>query len=1265
MIGQKFSHYRIIEQIGAGGMGVVYRARDERLDRTVAIKVLPAGLLEGEVAQKRFRQEALALARVNHPNIATLYDVGFENGTDYLVMEDIPGVTLGNHTQSGGLPIDEVLSLAIQMCEGLAAAHERGIIHRDLKPGNMVLTPDGRLKILDFGLAERAPAASQDGATITTTKTHEMSGTVPYMAPEQLRGQPADVRSDLWAAGVVLYELTCGQRPFPGSVATAVAADIIHKPPVPPRSLRPEIPAGLERIITKCLEKKAASRYVSARALLQDLKELSAGTSSSRPVIEPPTPSELPSMEIAHVLFMGIVSFSKLPMDEQERVLRELQEKVRSNREFLAAQNEDRLIRLPAADGMALVFFGDPEAPVRCALELARNRGDMKLRMGIHSGPVYRIPGIDASQSVAGTGMNVAQRVMECGDAGHILISKPVADVLTQLTSWRPSLKDLGDVEIDHGVREQIFSLRKDDAGNPEVPRKLRYAAIRRRAATFAVAVVVVGIVAASWYFISSARPGAIKGGPRRSIAVLGFRNLTGRATDEWMSTALSEMLTSELAAGEQLRTLPGEDVSRAKLDLSLSENDRLNAGALAQLRTRLGSDLVVVGSFFDMNGRVRVDARLQDTKNGATLATVSETGTEDQLLDIVARMGSSLRARCGIRDLNSAQSENLRAALPSNSEAARLYAEGLDRMKEFDPAGAREKFEAMVATDPKNALAHSALSSAWYQLGYDSKAVEEAKKAFDLSQNLAREDRLSIQAAYYVAAKEWDKSIEAYGSLFASFPDNLEYGLSLADAQVSGGKAQDGLATVGKMRQGIAQKREDPRVDLAEARAAAALSDYRRAQTSAGHAAETAVRQGARLERGQALLQQCSAFRHLGQFEDAKRTGQQAREIFADSRYARGQARSLTCIGNVLNDQGDTVAAQQMYESALSLAQSIGARIDIAGALNNLGNVLSEQGRLEDSNSKYQQVIAVARDIGDQSEEEDAQSNIGSNLITLGQFASAQKALEGSLTIARATGNQQGTADSLINLSLISYSLGDLQKSEQQLNEALALSRSLSLRTEIATALGALGDLMFAEDKLTAAEGNYREALEMSTQLAAKDIVSGVQLSMGALALERGDLTNAETTARQVAREAHAAGNVDREVSAHNLLARTLTVKGDLDAAAAEVKAAAQLPTKDETSKLTWSVTAGELLTRQGKKNEANRVLTDALTQARKMGYVPGEFQARLALLGVETASDGRAARLRDIRGLMQDATKLSFHLIARKAEEIERRVLAASAAH
>jgi serine/threonine protein kinase len=227
-IGQILGHYRIVEQIGAGGMGVVYRAHDEQLDRDVALKMLPVGALADEATRTRFRKEALALAKLDHPNVATIHEFGSQNGVDFLVTAYVPGITLDTKIDSGAMPEAEVISLGIQLAAGLAAAHEQGVIHRDLKPGNLRLTPDGRLKILDFGLARLIEPEGDDTLTATLTKSQGVTGTLPYMAPEQLRGQKADFRTDIWAAGAVLYEIATGERPFKERTAPALAADIIQ-----------------------------------------------------------------------------------------------------------------------------------------------------------------------------------------------------------------------------------------------------------------------------------------------------------------------------------------------------------------------------------------------------------------------------------------------------------------------------------------------------------------------------------------------------------------------------------------------------------------------------------------------------------------------------------------------------------------------------------------------------------------------------------------------------------------------------------------------------------------------------------------------------------------------------------------------------------------------------------------------------------------------------------------------------------------------------
>lgn len=277
LVGQTLGHYRIIEQIGAGGMGVVYRARDEQLERDVAVKVLPAGTLADEAARKRFRKEALALAKLNHPNVETVYEFSHQNGVDFLAMELIPGVSLDAKLASGALPEQAVLRLGMQMAAGLEAAHRQGIVHRDLKPSNLRLNSDGQLKILDFGLAQLVQPEGERGLAATLTESQQVTGTLPYMAPEQLRGGVADARSDIWAAGAVLYEMATAHRPFEEKLPSALAADIIHKTPPAPRSVKSELSPQLEAVTLKCLEKEPAKRYQSARELQVDLERLSVG----------------------------------------------------------------------------------------------------------------------------------------------------------------------------------------------------------------------------------------------------------------------------------------------------------------------------------------------------------------------------------------------------------------------------------------------------------------------------------------------------------------------------------------------------------------------------------------------------------------------------------------------------------------------------------------------------------------------------------------------------------------------------------------------------------------------------------------------------------------------------------------------------------------------------------------------------------------------------------------------------------------------------
>lgn len=275
LVGTHLGHYLIQEKIGGGGVGEVYRARDEHLSRDVAVKVLSPGILADAQARHNFRREALTLSKLNHPAIAIVHDFDSDAGIDFLVTEYLPGTSLAERLRNGPLPEEDTVRLATQLVEGIAAAHGQGIVHRDLKPGNLHVMPDGRLKILDFGLARPAAVLGPGSPTDSTSDIPSVSGTLFYMSPEQLQGEPVNERSDIYSIGVVLYEMATGCVPFQSKVVSRLIDTILHDAPLAPSRLRHELSTQLEQIILKCLEKEPPDRYQSTLELLTDLRRTS------------------------------------------------------------------------------------------------------------------------------------------------------------------------------------------------------------------------------------------------------------------------------------------------------------------------------------------------------------------------------------------------------------------------------------------------------------------------------------------------------------------------------------------------------------------------------------------------------------------------------------------------------------------------------------------------------------------------------------------------------------------------------------------------------------------------------------------------------------------------------------------------------------------------------------------------------------------------------------------------------------------------------
>jgi len=485
--------YLVKRKLGHGGFGAVYLASDEKMmSRPVVIKALLDEKISSEWSVRKFKQEMEALARLDHPSIVGIFDSGqLDDGKPFLVMQYVDGASLRVLIKPDGMDLSQVANITRQIGRALSAAHDRGILHRDLKPENIMVQlihGEDQVKIIDFGIAK-----IKDSVVSLSTIGDQMAGTVRYMSPEQLKAEPLSPVSDIYCFAVIVYEMLTGRRPLDPDSAFQLLEMQRAGVNTKPRELRPDLSPVAEAILLKALSFNPKDRYETAREFGDNLATALLGEvddPSEVTAVQAAKTSGETALETAHVLFTDIVGYTKLLIDEQTDCLRKLQEIITATEEFRRPRKEKDLIRIPTGDGMALAFFGDPEAPARCAMQISRAMRQascgFELRMGIHSGLVYHLPDINMNLNVAGGGINIAQRVMDCGDGGHILVSKRVADDLTQLARWSNHLRDLGEVEVKHGLRVHIFNLSGDDFGNPATPSRVPASVTKPRSKTTA-----------------------------------------------------------------------------------------------------------------------------------------------------------------------------------------------------------------------------------------------------------------------------------------------------------------------------------------------------------------------------------------------------------------------------------------------------------------------------------------------------------------------------------------------------------------------------------------------------------------------------------------------------------------------------------------------------------------------------------------------------------------------------------------------------------
>lgn len=748
----------------------------------------------------------------------------------------------------------------------------------------------------------------------------------------------------------------------------------------------------------------------------------------------------------------------------------------------------------------------------------------------------------------------------------------------------------------------------------------------------------------------------------RRSVAVLGFENLSQKSDAAWLSPALSEMLSSELGAGGKLLTIPDESVSRARTELNLANRNGFSLETLQRLRHNLSADLIVSGAYtvlppkpagavpVNADPQVRLDLRVQNANTGETLDTITEAGGQSSLFDLVARVGARVRQDLGVDVIGTEEAEQVRQSVPTNSDALRLYAEGVEKMQAFDALAARDLLQQAVGADSDYALAYSALAEAWMTLGYDQKAEQAAKAAFQLSAKLGLEQKLLIEGRYREAAHQWPEAISAYRTLFHAYPDNLEYGLRLARAQRLGAQYPDAQATLGVLQKLPPPYSSDPRIDLEESMLGEASGDVKGAQA----AATSAERKGR--ERGTALLVARAKLvipvSTLPGFVQEQEEARQTCERLGD----------MDCVGQAWLRIGSSQiyqpSSQADLQRALAIFKQVGDQRRVGEAQRLLSSFFlyrrdAEEARRWNAAARLTcEIIAdrscITREILDDGNIDDM----------TGDVAAAEAKYRQALALARQTGEDQLIWGSLNNIaSLLSDDKGDLPQAEETYRQLVDIDRKSGKKWRMDFTLSNLGAVLAEEGHLEEARRVLTEVQDDSFKLTGRRDFGSSTITLADIDMAEGRPQDAEARLLPMAKvleEDHNGFAVTYydEIAAVQL-AENKT--GDAQRTAAHARALlGGIKTGYDNDHL--AITEAKIAAARQPGDAAVQArsvdrLHEVAAQCAKSGYVGLEFEARLAEGEVEMRTAGSKAGREHLVRLEQDANAKGFGLIARQA--------------
>ena len=1154
------AHYEILERLGSGGFGEVFLARDRKLGRRVALKILPGSFqppaltdegatlpTQGSDRRERFFREAHAAAALDDPHIITVYEVGDFVGGCFIAMEYVDGVTMKKLLEAGLPSFQEVCDIGVDVCAALAAAHKNGIIHRDIKGENIMRTTDGRVKVLDFGLARDTTAA-------TITRSGDIMGTPAYMPPEQALGEKVDARSDIYSLGVVLYELLTGQLPFGGTNPVAVLYALVNEEPPRPREIRLAIPEQLEKIVLKAMMKEPDRRYATASDLASDLVAFSAYLARWRDEPEN-VPVLLATEEVYEARRRRFEPEMVGREEEMERVAALLDE---------AFEGRGRTVMVAGEAGIG---------KSRLTSEI-QQRARMRRAVNLVGRCLYGTGAFPYQPLVEATRRHLASQGVEGSAALNAFVKAEMPELAGQLRALTAFLRFSDEPLEESARREQLW----------EAYRSFLLLLARRRPVTFlledlhwadeptlALAFYLMSRLTQSRIlFLGTYRPEEQKdGGPVEKIAEASQTF----SREEWFHTLRLERL-DPAAVSHAVRSLFGEQGLGGPIESALAHETGGNPFMLLETLKFLANE----GKLVEEDGRWRL------------AGTWDPSAVPERVLDLVMRRVERL-------DLNERDLLELAAVQGEHFESD-VLSEGLgmNRIRLLKTLQHLEKNHQLIRPTEKGyAFDHATIRRALYE-----SISAELRREYHLTvaRVLAARRRIEAGGAAAIAHHflEGGDEAAAVPHLIAAGRDanrvfaNAEARAFLlrALAILDAGAAAAGADPVDAGLECLALLGD---VELLTSRHDEALSYYGRMRTIA-HGAERPQAEGyAAIGTGLVRYNRAEFAAALASFEEAA-------ERFRAADDRQGAARALDKIGNVHTKQGRTHEALRLHEQALEIRRAVGDRVGEAESLNNIAIVYRNWGRLDDALAAQERALAIKREMGERRGVATSLINMGNVLFLLRRRAEALERYTEALRICSEIGDRRlmayplssmgntffenddydaalehyrlalgiyeeigdrwGAGRALNNLAVIELRRASFAEARESLARSLALKRMVDDARSRADTLINLGEVHRRLGHLQEAAEAFAEAARTAEESDDAALRARARLGMAAIAFERGE-ADAEPLLRDARERAAASGIAEAEVSAGALLARILASRDPAEALACAERAFAR----------------------------------------------------------------------------------------------------------